>query len=435
MNVAFLYPEVYDMARFKEERREFPPFGVLYLAAIVENAGHMVSILKVVPDNTSLDLHAFDAIGFSLASSATYGHMLEARKNSLIRSDALIMVGGVHCNFYSDSTMREFGADVVATGESEELILDVINRGPHRMFDGIPGILWRDGTTFKAGSDRRLIRDIDQLPLPARHLLPVNDIVMSDRLAGTNTRMAHVMFSRGCPFSCNFCAAAQTKIQYRSGLSARLELMHLKEQYGVDGFAVVDDNFIVNKSKVANICSQIGDLGLRWSALSRVDMVDSELLRQLARSGCIEIKYGVESGSERLLRSMNKNTTREQIKTAVRATVRQGIQAKAFLIHGFPGENYQSTKETMSLLQELGSDISRVSLFRFVPLPGSEVYEHASKYGIHGTHHQPDWDGDWARFHIHHNSRHWWGSDDEWAETEASYQMLRKFIEERWNPQ
>jgi radical SAM superfamily enzyme YgiQ (UPF0313 family) len=435
MNVVFLYPEVYDMARFKEQRKEFPPFGVLYLAAVVEQAGHVVSIKKVMPGKTALDLQAYDAIGFSLASSATYGHMLEARRTSAIRSDALIMVGGVHCNFYPSATLREFEADIAATGESEEVILEILSRRASRNFDDIPGTLRMDGTVFQSGGERRLISDIDQLPLPARHLLPTSDFVMSDRLAGTSTQMAHVMFSRGCPYPCNFCAAAQTKIQYRSGLSARRELTHLMEQYGVEGFAIADDNFIVNKAKVSEICDQIADLGLRWSALSRVDRVDPELLGRMARSGCIEIKYGMESGSERILRAMNKNTTREQITRAVRETVRAGIQAKVFLIHGFPGENLESTEETMTLLEELRTDISRVSLFRFVPLPGTAVYEHPFEFGIHGTHNQLDWDGDWSKFHIHHNGLHWWGSNDNWVETETSYLMLKSFVEDRWNPQ
>jgi radical SAM superfamily enzyme YgiQ (UPF0313 family) len=191
----------------------------------------------------------------------------------------------------------------------------------------------------------------------------------------------------------------------------------------------------VNKKRVAEICDGIVDLKLRWSALSRVDTVDRELLDRMYRAGCIEIKFGMESGSESLLRAMKKNTTRDQIKRAVHNTVCAGIQAKVFLIHGFPGENTETTRETMTLLEELGSKIARVSLFRFVPLPGTGVYERAFEYGIQGTHHQLDWDGDWAKFHIHHNARHWWGTKENWAETETSYQLLRSFIEDRWNPQ
>ncbi|WP_346157927.1 B12-binding domain-containing radical SAM protein, partial [Nonomuraea recticatena] len=266
-------------------------------------------------------------------------------------------------------------------------------------------------------------------------LLPREDIVLTDRLAGTDTRMAHVMFSRGCPFPCSFCAVAQRRMQYRGGASARIELAHLIDAYGIEGFAIVDDNFIVNKNKVTDICTQIADLGLRWSALSRVDTVDQALLQTMAASGCIEIKYGMESGSERLLKAMRKNTTQAKIRAAVEMTSAAGISAKVFIIHGYPGEDIETTRETIGLLRQLRPMLGRVSLFRFVPLPGTEVYANALLHGIRGTHQQPGWDGDWSKFHIHHNTRRWWGDDEEWAETERSYAELRRFVEDEWGPQ
>jgi anaerobic magnesium-protoporphyrin IX monomethyl ester cyclase len=435
VKVALLYPEVYDMARFHEARKEFPPVGILYLAATMEEAGHEVAIRRVTPERTQFDLTAFDAVGFSLASSATYGFMRDARRRSQIRDDALVMVGGVHCNFYPGSSLIDFNAHVAADGESEETILDLLDRKESRDFRTVPGVMWSEADELRRTPRRPLLRDIDSLPLPARHLLPREDIVLSDRLAGTDLRMAHVMFSRGCPFPCSFCAAGQTRIQYRSGASARLELEHLIAEYGIEGFAIVDDNFIVNKNKVGDICDSIADLHLKWSALSRVDTVDARLLDRMARSGCIEIKYGMESGSETLLRAMRKNTKRAQIIHAVEAAADAGILPKVFIIHGFPGENSDSTRETIELLRRLGPSLNRVSLFRFVPLPGTEVYERAAEYGIHGTHLQPDWDGDWSKFHIHHNTRRWWGSDSEWAEVEESYRRLRDFVEDRWGAQ
>jgi len=435
MRVALLYPEVYDMARFREQRKEFPPFGVLYLAAVCEQAGHEVTIEKVTPERTRLDLSGFDAVGFSLASSATYGIMLRARRQSTIRDDALVMVGGVHCNFYPDSSLLDFDAHVAADGESEETVLAILEQHQGGSLATVPGILCRDGDHVRRTAKRPLLRSIDALPLPARHLLPRQDIVITDRLAGTDLAMAHVMFSRGCPFPCSFCAAGQTRIQYRGGGSALAELEHLIEAYGIEGFAIVDDNFIVARQKVGDICDQIAHLRLRWSALSRVDTVDEDLLGRMARSGCIEIKYGMESGSERLLKAMRKNTTRAQIKRAVHMTNDAGISAKVFVIHGFPGENAETTEETVSLLHELGAEVSRVSLFRFVPLPGTEVYEHADLYGVRGTHLQPDWDGNWEKFHIHHNAKRWWGSDQEWEEIESAHNRLREFVESGWNSQ
>lgn len=435
MKVTLLYPEVYDMARFKEQRREFPPFGVLYLAATIEGAGHEVSIQKITPEIVEVNLTDSDVIGFSLASSATYGLMLQARERSVIRDDSLIMVGGVHCNFYPVMSLDEFRAHVATDGEAEETILEILERRHSCEFTGVPGAIWRRNGELRREPRRPLMKNIDQLPLPARHLLAVEDIILSDRLAGSDVRMAHVMFSRGCPFPCSFCAAGQTRIQYRSGASARRELVHLIDRYEIGGFAIVDDNFIVNKSKVGDICDCIGDLGLRWSALSRVDTVETVLLQKMAVAGCIEVKYGMESGSERLLRAMRKNTTQEQIKRAIRATVDAGIQAKVFIIHGYPGENSETTNETIRLLAALRKEISRVSLFRFVPLPGTQVYDEAEAHGIRGTHTQAGWDGDWSRFHIHHNMRRWWGDDQQWAETERSYRRLLAFVEDNWNLQ
>ena len=155
----------------------------------------------------------------------------------------------------------------------------------------------------------------------------------------------------------------------------------------------------------------------------------------MAASGCIEVKYGMESGSESLLKAMRKNTKREQIRRAVHATADAGIAAKVFVIHGFPGEDDRTTDDTISLLAELAPDLARVSLFRFVPLPGTQVYGNPDAYGITGTHLQPGWDGDWSAFHIHHNTRRWWGTDGQWAEVESSYRRLCDFVEATWSPQ
>lgn len=437
MRVALLYPEVYDMARFHERRKEFPPFGVLYLAAVLRDAGHDPIITKVVKGEPPLDLRGFDAIGVSIASSATYGLLLDARRRALIDPTTLVMVGGVHANFYPADTLRDFCADVVSVGEGEQTILRLLEHNRDRDFRTVPGAYWAssDGSV-RHNPAPAASRDISDLPLPARDLLPPEDFVMSDRLAGRDLRMAHVMLSRGCPFPCSFCAAGQTRIQYRDGQSARRELEDLIERYQIEGFAIVDDNFIINKTKVRDIAESIADLNLRWSALSRVDTVDPDLLHDIAKSGCIEIKFGVESGSESLLKAMRKNTTREKIRSAITWAADAGIEPKAFIIHGYPGENWQTTHETMELLESLRGILARVSLFRFVPLPGTQVYDvPMGPPPIHGTHLTADWDGDWEKFHIHHNDRHWWGSGADFAEVQESYAALEDFVEQRWNVQ
>jgi radical SAM superfamily enzyme YgiQ (UPF0313 family) len=264
--------------------------------------------------------------------------------------------------------------------------------------------------------------------MPARHLLDESDFIMSNRLANTDRRMTHIMLSRGCPFSCHFCAVMQKKVQYRSGANIRIELEHLKQIYRIEGFAVVDDNFVVNKRMVREACGAISDLGLPWSALSRVDTVDYELLRVMHDAGCIELKFGVESGSERMLEAMGKNISRNQIRKTITLAHAAGIMVKVFLVHGFPGENLSSTRETISLLKDVGHMVDRVSLFRFVPLPGSHVFRNPTLFDLK----VPGDILDWGKFHIYHNNYHWWGNDEQFQEMELAYRELLKFVSDHW---
>ena len=274
---------------------------------------------------------------------------------------------------------------------------------------------------------RTLKKDLDHLPsIPVRHLLPDSDFVMTNRLSSTNLRMTHVMFSQGCPFSCNFCASQQRRMQYRSGYHIRQELEYLKDVYGIEGFAVVGDNFLVNKRKVCAISESIGNLGLKWSILSRVDTVEYDILESMYDAGCIEIKFGVESGSETILKAMGKRVSVDQIYNAIKMTRSVGIKVKVLIVHGYPGENMQTTQETITMLENLSILIERVSLFRFVPLPGSRVYNDAERNQLIIT------GSSWNKYHIHHNPYHWWGSDNDFAIVGESYASLDKFILEKW---
>jgi radical SAM superfamily enzyme YgiQ (UPF0313 family) len=427
-----VYPEVFDLARFNEKRKEFPPFGVMYLSAMMEQAGHVVQVFAISFETSAIDFRGFDAVGYSIPSSATFGITKKVRFASKYDEGALIMAGGVHANLYPLQTLDELEPDVVGIGECEQTILDILERGKNADFGNILGVAFKKNGEAVKTPPRRVDKDIDWLPLPSRHLLPRSDIVMSNRLSNTDIEMAHVMFTRGCPFPCRFCAVAQTKIQYRSGASARREIVHLMETYGIGGFAIVDDNFIVDKRKVHDVAESIQDLGVKWSALSRVDTIDKELLTAMASSGCIEIKFGMESGSQRILDAMQKNTTPEQILEAARLSYEAGIKAKFFIVHGYPGENMETTAETIALLDRAKRYVDRVSLFRFAPLPGTYVYNHPEEFGLRGTDRQADWDGNWDKYHIYHNAYHWWGTDDQFEELNRAHTEISNYIDETW---
>lgn len=429
MKIALAYPEVYDLAHFKENRKEFPPFGVLYLAAFLEENNFKVDVFKINSEKVCFNFHDYDVIGFSIPSSATYNLVKEARFGSQYSKNSTIALGGVHPSFYPEESLIEFQADVVAIGSGERTLLEIVQAHATKDFSSINGVCISKGRSILTTPKRAIENSIDWLPMPARHLLDKSDFIMNNRLAGKSLRMTHVMLSRGCPFSCHFCATVQKKLQYRSGSNIRMELEQLKRDYKIEGFAVVDDNFVVNKSMVRNICESIYDLGLQWSALSRVDTVDYELLEAMHNAGCIELKFGIESGSERILRAMGKNISGDQIRKAITLATSVGIQVKIFLIHGFPGENLISTRETISLLRDIGHLVCRVSLFRFVPLPGSNVFRNPDQFGLNIPKHGSDWE----KFHIYQNNHHWWGDIKDFQEMESAFLELQQFVNDHWH--
>ena len=426
MKIALISPEYYDIAHFGVKRKEIPPFGVLYLAAVLEQKQIEVDLYRVSKETESLDLSVYDIVGFSISSSVTYPIIKRIRNISRFREKTLLLAGGIHSTIFPEEVLKDLDVNIVCIGEGEITIVEIADAYNFNNYKHISGIAYMDsdGTVIYTPK-RELIDDLDTIPFPSRHLLPIEDVVMNDRLSNTKLPIAHILCSRGCPYSCNFCANQEHNIRYRTGKNIRKELEFLIKEYGIKGFCITDDNFIVDKNRIEDICNEIAPLNLKWSSLSRVNTVNEELLLKLKESGCVEIKYGIESGSPRILDLMNKRITIEQIRHAILTTAKVGIKVKAFILHGFPGENIESTIETIQLLESLKDNIERISLFRFVPLPGSPAYYNADKYDLHLSENFED-------IFIYNNDRKWWGNEDDQEELEEAYQMLEKYIKDNW---
>ena len=425
MKVALISPEYYDVAHFGVKRKEIPPFGVLYLAAIVEEMGHEVVIHRVSNESYCLDLSEFDVAGFSVSSSVVYTLIQKVREHSTIREGTLLLAGGIHATIYPEDVINELNVDIICIGESEHTLREILAEIKTKNFSNVAGILYRDGCNLIRTEPRSLIDNLDVLPFPARHLMPIEDIVMSDRLSDSPLKVAHLLCSRGCPYHCHFCANQEHTIRYRSGKNIKSELEYLIKEFNIEGFCITDDNFIVEKKRIIEISKEITPLSLKWSSLSRVNTVDEDILQAIKDSGCLELKYGIESGSQRILNSMNKGITVAQIHNAIEMTHKIGIKIKAFIIHGFPGENLESTNETISLLESLKDKIDRISIFRFVPLPGSYVYKNPGEFKLI----LPD---NFDDIFIYNNSKKWWGDDAEQNELTDAYNMLENYVKINW---
>ena len=382
MKVIFLYPEYYEIARFGKARKEYPPCGVMYLAAVAEQLCEEVRIQSVSNEIFQFDLCQYDMVLFSLSSSCTYKMMKKCRESSIFSPNTIFVAGGIHASLFPRDVFDDLKLDYLVKGEGEIAITKIIEASREgKACTGIKGILnhsnYNEDIEFAD-----YVKDLDKLPLPARHLLPEEDYIMTGRLSIREIKMTHILVSRGCPFNCYFCGGINKNHRYRSATSVHDEIMYLKEKYSLGGFVINDENFTVNKKEVIKICRAIRDIGLPWSALSRVDTIDEEMVAELALSGCIELKFGLESGSDTMLKAMNKRCSVQQAHEALSLCARYGIKAKLFLIHGFPGENMTTTEETIRFLCKNQKLIDRVTLFRWTPLPGSYVYEHAMDYHL-----------------------------------------------------
>ena len=410
--ICLVYPECYEVARFGNKRKEFPPFGVMYLASALEKENYNVKIIATSNDNNSFNFNDFDIVGFSISSSLAYPLIKETRENSIFKTNSLIIAGGIHASLYPREVINELNCDIVSIGEGEKTIVEIAKATSLDDIFKIKGIYYKKDNSIYVTEKRNDINDLDTIDFPARHLLPKEEIVMK-RLADTSLPIAHVLFSRGCPYHCNFCANQNNNVRYRSKDNIKEELELLIKDYGIKGFCVVDDNFLVNKENVMKIIREIGKFNLKWSTLARVDNVDLELLKELKNSGCIEIKYGVESGSQKMLDLMNKKITVSEIKDAFNLTKYVGINVKALIMHGYPKEDINTTKETIALLDELEMSISRVGLTYFTYLPGSPIYpsEHIT-----------------CNTSVYCKEQVPWGSDKEKEEVLEARKLLVKYI-------
>lgn len=412
IKTCLVYPECYEAARFGIIRKEFPPFGVMYLASSLEQHGINVQIIPTSNNNHVFDFSEFDLVGFSISSSVAYPLIYQTKISSKYKKDCITMAGGIHATLYPEKVLNELNLDIVAIGEGEKTICNITDHLFDRNFSKINGIYYKVNNKIIKNLQQDIICNLDDIPFPARHLLP-RELIVMERLANTNLPIAHVLFTRGCPYHCNFCANQNHNIRYRSKENIIKELKLLIKNYNIQGFCITDDNFLIDKNKVLPIIDEISKLNLKWSTLSRVDTIDYELLKRLKQSGCIEIKYGVESGSQQILNSMNKGITIEDIKNAFYLTYDIGIKSKALIMHGYPGENLQTTNETIALLKDLKKYISRVGLTYFTYLPGSPIYKNNNSdcnYGVYCDRQVP------------------WGTYEEKQEVLKARKILKKYI-------
>jgi anaerobic magnesium-protoporphyrin IX monomethyl ester cyclase len=300
-----------------------------------------------------------------------------------------VVLGGVHPTVLPEEVLAEKAVDIVVRGEGEKTILDIAAGMP---LTDIKGISYRDQKTVIHNPDQELIADLDTIPLPAYHLLPM-DKYRPAAGAAKQLPATSVLATRGCPGRCTFCYRIfGPRLRFRSGSLVAEEVKLLQDRYGFKEICFYDDTFTALKKEVYSFCRSLSELGmsLTWSCFSRIDHFNKDLFQTMKNSGCHQIMYGVETLSSEILNNINKRLNPERVRKVIRYTQSIGIQVRAAFMLGNPGETEQTLKETICDAIRLDPDLAIFNIT--TPYPGTEMYAWADMNNYLRTKNWDDYD-------------------------------------------
>ncbi len=362
-----------------------PPLGISYVAAACIEAGAEVAIFDYIvsqytPEKLRNDLDSFkpDIVGATAVTMnflAAAGIIQEAKWHN---PSLITMMGGPHVSFDIERTLKQYPElDLIIVGEGEATLAELLPVIDDRQsWPGINGIAFNDGEEIIITPPQPTIDDLDTLPLPARHLLPLS------RYQALGFPVS-IITSRGCPNRCIFCLGRKMvgfKVRHRSAANVVDEIEHLMT-YGIDRINIADDIFTANKKRVKALCEEIikRDLHFGWSAFSRVNTVDIETLQIMKDAGCDAISFGIESGNPEMLKRVRKGITMDQARAAVRYCKEVGIRTHASFMIGLPGETHQTMADSSKFAEELDIEYGYHVL---APFPGTTVREEVDQYDL-----------------------------------------------------
>ncbi len=342
-----------------------PPLGLLYVASYLEHFGVEVKVIDRSEEYTSDS--SYTGIGFMSNQFSKVKQI--AREVKEQKPDTIIVAGGVHPTVATDEVISEPDIDIAVVGEGERAMLRIIEEGIQK------GVV--QGEMFQ---------NLDCLPFPARHLIDMDWYLKHDTVVPFLwSRATTIMTSLGCPFACNFCINSKykmfgAKVRYHSQEYVESEIRELISTYkNLEGLHLVDDTFTLNEKRVLAICRVLKKFDLRWFAQARVGTLNHSMLSSMERSGCVGLGFGVESGSERVLRALNKSIRVEDTIKTFDMCKEVGIKTFANVIIGSPEEEREDIELTDKLLGRIQPDFTGV--WHLTPYQGTVIYDQAMQNG------------------------------------------------------
>ncbi|KPK96499.1 MAG: hypothetical protein AMJ95_13900, partial [Omnitrophica WOR_2 bacterium SM23_72] len=351
------------------------PIGLAYMAAMLLQSGYEVKLLDPLAEPLPLE-KIYDASCWADAIVMPYspGHKEGIKRYvSDFRGKVRIFVGGIASHIH-DYLLRNDWADIIIRGEPEEAMVELARQYPN--VSDIKGIIFRSNSNEPViNPPRPLIEDLDRLPYPVRHL--TNPAHYWD-ISFFGQPTAWILLSRGCSFDCIFCSQFeinQRRVRRRSPGNIVNEMEQVVKDQGVRNFVFFDETFNLSDKFVIGVCDEIikRNLNVRWWCSARPDLVRFDVVKRMKESGCIEMRFGIESANDEILRYLNKDTTVEKMRRGIQITKQAGMNFSLQCIFGSPMESEATIKNTMDFIRQMNP--LYVSFNVLTPLPGSRLFE------------------------------------------------------------
>jgi len=379
---------VFPPIRLVDRPRNLPT-GLAIVANVLRGAGLTVDVMDINGNRWQKDevvrrLAETDAPVIGIGGLITvYGYTKWLiRHIRRTRPNTRIIVGGSVATSIPDLFLERNEVDAIVIGEGELTAAELVTA----LIDG-RDISTIDGIGFRADGEniftraRPMIEDLDTIPMPAWDLLPMG-VYLENPVVGVG-RDVDVVSSRGCPFGCTYCYRIfGRKYRFYSAERVMAEIQELHDRYDIDFVSFQDDCFILNHDRIYKLCDLLESSGLdlRWSCTGRVNSVNPEILARMRQAGCVSVSFGIESGSQKILDSLNKGATVETALTAVKMVRQAGMRCPTSFMIGSPEETEETLRETVEFCKK--ANINLTSMMFVTPYPGTELYNIARERGL-----------------------------------------------------
>jgi radical SAM superfamily enzyme YgiQ (UPF0313 family) len=364
------------------------PIGLTSIAAYIRERGFSVIIIDGDRQSIKKELSKIGKNVGVVGVTATTDKVISAYRiceyiKTHVSKDICCVLGGPHATALPRETLEESLFDIVVVGEGEETMLEILKSfyETGAVPTDIAGTAAKKNGNIIINNPREVIKDLDSLPFPAYDLVAPDTYLHGIKGEfGSAKRAMLLLLGRGCPYDCVFCSSKimwKRKLRFPS-VGRIIELLQfLISKYHVDGFVFADDELTTNRKFITEFCDALTTSGIakqiKWSCQARATSVDRELIRKLKEAGCVLVRCGFESGSERILKFLKKGTvTVEQNKNAALICREESMPCYSSFIIGSPEETVDDIVDTIDFIERYMHD--HVDVYIVVPYPGTDLY-------------------------------------------------------------